>query len=129
MQDVLDDKGVLFLTPDRKSTDEIVSRAVGAAATQIAAHLKVPREEAAALFKQASSPWHIEVRDARGWVFFFPASELEPGEDVNNPDIVYHPEGDAYTRRTYLAWKNLRHQRGPSGNRPRTVWDLVRDEE
>lgn len=127
MTDALGGKGVLFLTPDRTSTEEIVGRALRVATDQILLKLPgVTLEEAERLFKYGTSPWHILVSDG-GWAFFFPVNELQPDEDVNNPDYVYCPDGDqAYVRVDYPEWK--RKQQPSRAQVPRTAWDRLNDD-
>lgn len=122
MADAVEGQKVLFLTPSRLSTNGIVTHALDLAILILGA-------EAKKLFCEATSPWHIRVKNA-GWLFFFPSDEINPSEDVGeeNPDRVYFPKsGISYKRMPYKEWRAQGST--PKRTGPRSVWERLLDDE
>jgi hypothetical protein len=113
-------KKVLFLTSDRNSTDIAANQAhLIVLDTLDRAHLPENR------VVLGSSPWHIHLEGA-GWIFFFPRNELDPSEDVQNPDLVFQPDRDIQSM-PYLEWK--RAELAPPPMQSRDAWSRLMDDD
>jgi hypothetical protein len=120
MADAVGGHGILFLTPSRLATDGIVRRAL---------HLvEINTDKAmASALTVGTSPWHI-CTPKGGWVFFFPADEIDPSEDVQNPNFVYAAKGDAYHALPYVQWR-AQAKATPRAVPHRNVWEHLLDDD
>lgn len=103
MANAAESKRVLFLTPSWKATPPIVKQALEASVSALVKSGK-DRSFAEQFFRIRHCPWQITV-GGNGWVFFFPLTDLDPSEDVGNPDLVYFPDEDGtYFSMDYRSW-------------------------
>ena len=126
MADVLDGRKVLILTPNRLSTDAIVQRAMSLVGATLVKS-GTSRETVDAMFTQGTSPWHI-CTPKGGWAFFFPVDEIDPSEDVQNPNVVYYPTPEGYRVQCYKEWQ-AQSRAVPRPGPPKNVWEHLLDDE
>jgi hypothetical protein len=94
------------------------------------------------LFRPAgSNPSFVQLLNG-GWVFFYPAKDLGPDEDVGHAQFVYWPsEGGNYEKVGFDFWRKERRkgciyrplttaeEKAPKKKGPRTAWDRLLEDD
>jgi hypothetical protein len=102
---------IVFLCQDLAQADRLADRfrkalideAIEQGVAEITARTKIFRPA-------GSNPSFVQLLNG-GWVFFYPASDLNPEDDIGHAQTVYWPsEGGNFEKVTYDFWKKERRK-------------------